>query len=269
MKASETEPQAPNAATGREGLTLLVRGRNQRAFLPGALRGALEALQSLEEKGFPAEVLVLDDASLDGSQKLLRSVQALYDETRLKTLCLGESVGAAKLLEMGIEAATFRYVCVMDADHEPVAENLPLLLQSMVDTGAAMVYGNLVEVQDGTVAGIRSSMPAVPGLKRARRLDAFYVLDVSKAPVLEAVTETDPDGPEGWNIALRLLSGGELVVFVPVVAGYHREHSMAAGEKLRFSDDGSTSRRTDGDGERLGGIPSARTYHPDVGFLDE
>lgn len=267
MRVSEPESSIADAVAEKVGMTVLVRGRNHRAFLPGALRGALDALQALEEKGSPAEILVLDDASLDGSQKLLRSVQALYDETRLKTLCLGESVGAAKLLEMGIEAATFRYVCVMDADHEPVAENLPLLLQSVVDTGAVMAYGNLVEVEDGAVAGIRSNMPAVPGLKKTRRIDAFYVLDASKAPVLEAATEADPDGPEGWNMALRLLSGGELVVFVPVVAGYHRKHSMSAGEKLRFSDDGSTSRRTDG--ERLGGIPSARTYHPDVGFLDE
>lgn len=216
---------------------------------------------------------MIDDASLDGSQKLLRSVQALYEEPRLKTLCFGQNVGVARLRDLGIRAATFRYVCMMDADNEIVPDNLPLLLRSMVDTGAAMAYGNLVELEDGAVAGIRSNMPVVPGLKKARRIDAFSILDTRKVPGQETTVEMDPDpdSPEGWDMALHLLSEGDLVVFVPVVSGYYRTHSMSAGEKLRhFNDESVASRRANsGDERQRRLLPSGRTYHPDVGFLDE
>ena len=41
----------------------------------------------------------------------------------------------------------YRYVCLMDADNELIADNLPLFLQSIIETGAALVHGNLLEKQ--------------------------------------------------------------------------------------------------------------------------
>lgn len=272
MKAPETEPATSNAVEDKpEGLTMLLRCRNHRAFLPLALRGAMDALDSLEKRGFPAEVLVLDDDSQDGSQKLLRSIQALYDEPRLRSKCLGERAGPTKLRDVGMRSAGYRYVCVMDADVEVVPDNLPLLVQSIADTGAAMVYGNILELKDERVSDILSNMPVVSGLAKSRRLGACFVLDARKASGLEAAGEKDSAGPEGWDAALQLLSEGEAVVFVPVVAGYLLTRSMSAGRKLRLSNDGpGASRRTKSvEEEQRQALPPGRTYHPDVGFLDE
>lgn len=251
-----------------DGLSILVRARNHRAFLPESLRNALDALTPLEESGFPTEVLVLDDASQDGSQKLLRSVQALYDEPRLRSLCLAENLGPAGLRDLGIREATFRYVCVTDADNEVVPENLPLLLRSIVDTGAAMAYGNLVDLEDGAVAGIRSNMPVVPALAKSRHLGNLFILDRKKA----LPSETGPNGPEGlegWHFGLAALSGGERVVFVPIVAGYRRTRSMSAGRKLLPSGDGAAPRPAVLSGTMPAALAAARTYHPEVGFLDQ
>ena len=255
-----------------DGLTLLVRCRNHRAFLPRALRSALNTLDRLEEEGFSGEVLVLDAASIDGSQKLLRSVQALYNDHRLGTLCLAEGLGLAELRDLGFRESTFRYVCMMDADNELLPDNVPLLLGSMVNTGAAMVYGNLIDKEDGRVTGVRSNMPAVPGLAKARFVDAFSILDAKKASVFFTADE-DSRGPEGWDIALRLLAGGEQVVFVPVVLGYYHKHSMSASRKLLRAPNDETAaprraRPRAGALTRNGG-QTGRTYHPDVGFLDE
>ena len=253
-----------------DGLTVLVRGRNHRAFLPRALRGALDALNRLEEEGSSGEILVIDDASLDGSQKLLRSVQALYDESRIRVLCLGERLGPAGLRDLWLRESTFRCVCVTDADDEIVPENLPLFLRSITETGAAMVYGNLIDKEDGEVRGVRSNMPAVPGLAKARNVDAFSILDTEKTSRLEVVVEADHRDPEGWETALRLLAGEESVVFVPVVLGYRNGRSMSAIGKLRDSGgDLTTPRRRDRTAARhRNGGKTGRTYHPDVGFLD-
>ena len=253
-----------------DGLTVLVRGRNHRAFLPRALRSALDALGCLEGEGFFGEILVIDDYSLDGSQKLLRSVQALYDEPRLRVLCLGERLGPAGLRGLGLRESAFRYVCVMDADDEIVPENLPLFLRSINETGAAMVYGNLIDKEDGEVKGVRSNMPAVPGLAKARNVDSFSILDTQKTSNLEATAEADHRDPEGWETALRLLAGEESVVFVPVVLGYRHGRSMSASGKLRDTGaDLTTPRRRDRSAARnRNDGKTGRTYHPDVGFLD-
>lgn len=248
-----------------DGLTLLVRGRNHRAFLPSALRSAMDALARLEEEGFSGEILVLDDASLDGSQKLLRSVQALYGEPRLRALCLAESLGRTGLRDLGLRESTFRYVCMMDADNELLPDNVPLLLRSMVNTGAAMVYGNLVCKEDGRVTGVRSNMPAVPGLAKARFVDAFSILDTEKASIPKPTLEAGSHGLEGWDMALRLLAEEEPVIFVPVVLGYYHKHSISVGRKLRAPKNGTVAPRGAGAARQRGG----RTYHPDVGFLDE
>lgn len=255
-----------------DGLTLLIRCRNHRAFLPRALRSTLDALDHLEEKGFSSEILVLDDASLDGSQKLIRSVQALYNDPRLRAQCLAERLGPAGLRNLGLRESTFRYVCMMDADNELLPDNVPLLLRSLMDTGAAMAYGNLIDKEDGEVTGVKSNMAAVPGLNKARYVDAFSVLDAENALVPDFAAEAGSQVSEGWDMALRLLTGEEPVVFVPVVLGYYHKHSMSAGSKLRVpSEEVPIPQRAcsrPGAQEWSGGR-NGRTYHPDVGFLDE
>lgn len=268
--AQHESPSAVYVENRREdGLTVLIRARNHRAFLPGALHSALEGLACLEEIGLPAEIVVIDDASLDGSQKLLRSVQTLYNETRLEALYLKASAGAERLLSLGLNKSAFRHVCIMDADNELLPANLPLFLRSAWDTGAAMVYGNVVEKVDGEVIGVRSNMPAIPSLPKSRRLDAFSIVDAEKFPGLEEIAAERPADPEGWKVALRLLAAEEEVVFVPAVLGYHHERSMSRGRKLWYADrERASARRRTGlrkpDSARIG-----RIYHPEVGFVDE
>lgn len=253
-----------------DGLTLLVRCKNHRAFLPRSLRSALDTLDRLEENGFSGEILVLDDASLDGSQKLLRSVQALYNDSRLGALCLAERLGPAGLRDLGLRESTFRYVCVMDADDELLPDNVPLLLRSLLDTGAAMAYGNLIDKEDGEVTGVRSNMAAVPGLNKVRYVDAFSLLDAEKILNQNFAADEDSQGSEGWDMALRLLAGEEPVTFVPVVLGYRHKHSMSVSSLRPPEEEVTTPRRSrDRPGVReRSGKQIGRTYHPDAGFLD-
>lgn len=254
----------PEGAGRQDGLTVLIRARNQRPFLPRALRTALDALERLDGANLPAEVLVVDDASLDGSQRLLRGVQALYDEPRLETLFLEQKAGPEALLGLGLRASSYRHACLMDADDEILPSNLPLFLRAATETGAAMVFGNVIEKKDGRVAGVRSNMPPVPGFFKTRRLDTFSILDVEKVSNLEEAAPPDPEGTEGWNLALRLLAADEPVVFVPAVLGFHHEYSALSARRRRGTDEDPAPRargRSD--------TPIGRVYHPEAGFLDE
>jgi glycosyltransferase involved in cell wall biosynthesis len=255
---------------GGGGLTMLVGCRNQRASLPRALRSAFDAMEFLDAAGLPAEVVVVDNASVDGSQKMLRSVQVLYDEPRLKVLCLKENVNPSRLRDLGLRASTFNQVCVMNADNELVSANLPLFMRGASDTGAAIVYGNVIVKRDGEIVGVRSNMPVVPGLAKSRRLDALSILDASRFSNLDAVAEADANGSDSWVIALRLLAGGEQVVFVPAVLGYFHERTVPPGGMQQFPGvvhtppQGTRSSNVrERDGERIG-----RIYYPEVGFID-
>lgn len=266
-EASSEPAAAPGRNEGRreDGITILIRGRNRRTLLPHALRSAFDALEFLDVAGVASEIVVVDDSSRDGSQKLLRGVQSLYGEERLRIWCLGERSG--RLLSTDLRVSSYRLVCVMNARNELLPANLPLFVRSASETGAAMVYGNVLDKWGGTVAGVRSSMPVVPGLPKSRNVDGFCVVDAERLPDADGTASGAGErGAEGWELALRLQEGGEDVVFVPAVLGYH--HGLAYEES---GDVGIPSWRAppradagERDVRRL-----ARIYHPEVGFVDE
>src|SRR4051794_23213275 len=75
-----------------DGITIFIPNWNQRPFLPRAVDGALRALDLLCKAGSGGELIVVDDASRDGSQKLLRSLEMARADTRISTLFLHQNV---------------------------------------------------------------------------------------------------------------------------------------------------------------------------------
>jgi glycosyltransferase involved in cell wall biosynthesis len=271
-----------------DGVTIFIPNWNHRPYLPRSIYSALCAVEHLREKGFSAEVLVIDDASRDGSQKLLRSIQMLYEESWLRTLFLDQNLGVTRLRTLALRISRFRYVCTMDADNELVPDNLPLFLQSIIETGAALVHGNLIAKQGDEVIGLWSSRMATMQLTEGNYIDTFALVDASKL-LRAGGYNSDPRlyAYEDWEMVLHLIAEEERIVFVPAVMGiYYRNPGSRLQETTQKAERkaGSHSKQVKRSKEtttlmqRMFAQTGTRgwdpvrvgcIYHPAVGFIDQ
>jgi glycosyltransferase involved in cell wall biosynthesis len=255
-----------------DGVTIFIPNWNHRPYLPRSINSALRAVGHLKEAGFSAEVLVIDDASRDGSQKLLRSIQMLYGETHLKTLFLKRNLGLPRIRNIALQVSRFRYVCLMDADNELVPYNLPLFAQSIMEANAALVYGNLIDKRGEEVTGLRSGQAVSMRLLKGNYIDAFALVDAKKLLRVGGYTSSPRAyAREDWEMLLHLIAEEEKIVFVPAVMGYYHlspgsmvQETHAKEAKALMQRIFAQTGMREWDPVRVGHI-----YHPAVGFVDQ
>ncbi len=263
------------------GVTIFIPNWNHRPYLPRSIRSAFEAIENLQRSGFSGELIVIDDASRDGSQKFLRTVQLLYEDAPFDAVFLERNLGLPRLRNLAMRMSRYRYVCMLDADNELLAENLPLFVRSIVETGAALLYGNLIVKQDGRMTQVRSGNAPSMWLTARNYIDAFALVDAKKLlRVGGYITDQSLYGYEDWEMVLHLIAEEEEVVFVPVVLGYYHltpgsmytETAKIEGPRSRsaapevvtllrrmFAQTGTR----EWDAVKVG-----RIYHPAVGYID-
>jgi succinoglycan biosynthesis protein ExoO len=254
------------------GVTIVIPTWHHREFLPRAIRSALAGLDELARVGVAGEVLVLDDASRDGSPRLLRSLEAALDEPRLITVLLEGNLGLPRLRNLGLRLARFRYALIHDADNELLPANLPLFFESIVATGAAFVHGNLLVRSGATVVGLRSGDVASARLYERNYLDAFALVDAARILELGGyATSREVEGWEDWELVLHLLAEEQRLVFVPLVLGWYERLPESMSRRLSARKDARLAalrRMYQQSGPRdwlpfeLGAV-----YHPATGYL--
>ena len=124
-----------------------------------ALRESLAALRRLDEQRYSVEVLVVDDASWDGSPEM---VAQEFPEVRL--FANPRNLGYAKSCNLGIGAARGRFIHLLNNDTQVMPDTLDTLatfLETHPDAGAA---GSLLLNEDGSV---QVSAKALPSLRSA------------------------------------------------------------------------------------------------------
>jgi len=97
-----------------------------------------QVIQRVMGCGYETEVIVVDDASTDGTRDYL---QRLEDP---KVHCFYHAVNRGKgaALRMGFAAAKHPYVIVQDADLEYDPRDYRVVLEPLIDGRADMVYGS-------------------------------------------------------------------------------------------------------------------------------
>ena len=185
------------------------------------LAATLDAVLALRWREF--EVVVIDDASDDGSDALLAAWAAR--EPRLRTLRLERHGGKAAALNAGMGQARHAWLLCLDADSRPAPEALAWLMAACRrDPRLAAVTGNLRVANRGRLLGRLQvgEFALIMGLIKRAQSQLGYLFCASGAVVLlrrrtlQALGGWDP-GQLTEDIALtwRLQRAGWRVGFAP------------------------------------------------------
>lgn len=119
-------------------LSIVIPAYNERSTIEKLLRRVAEAPVP---GGLEIEMVVIDDASTDGTRDHLRELEAAADPPfRLIEHPVNRGKGAA--LRTGFEHVTGDLVLIQDADLEYNPRDYPVLLQPILDDEADVVYGS-------------------------------------------------------------------------------------------------------------------------------
>ena len=124
-------------------LSLVFPAYNEEARLEPTLR---EAIAYVRDKRIPAEIIVVDDGSRDGTSPLVLRLSAEYEEVRLVRLAQNRGKGHA--VRSGVVNAEGQYVLFADADGStPIAEVERLF--RAIATGVPIAIGSREVAGDG------------------------------------------------------------------------------------------------------------------------
>jgi len=270
-------PLAADAATtgaSAPGLTVAIPNWNHELLLARSVGSALRAVRLLRGRGVPGEVLVVDDASRDGSLVLLRQMEALYYGDGLRVLALEKNGGLAGARNAALREASHRFVVFMDADNELLPENLIHFYRSIRDTGAAGVYGNLLSRRrDSGHVAVLSNESFQDRMLEHNYVDAFGVFD--RLQLLDCGGYSDNPAVrsrEDWELYLHLAACGRKVVFVPLVFGFYHDlpgSMIKETARTEAEQNAHVTRVFDQLGLRRRLPLNTRhlRYHPDVGYI--
>ncbi|WP_432985526.1 glycosyltransferase family 2 protein [Dactylosporangium sp. CA-233914] len=114
-------------------LSILMPVYNEEARLPEALKQALAVDYPCE-----IELVVVDDGSQDGTAAIL----AAADDARLHPVTHPRNQGKGAAIKTAVAEATGDYMVILDADLEYDPNDIPRLLDPVLDGRAEVVYGN-------------------------------------------------------------------------------------------------------------------------------
>jgi glycosyltransferase involved in cell wall biosynthesis len=255
-----------------DGVTIAIPNWNHEVFLARAIQSAMDGVRALKSAGTEAEVLVVDDASRDGSHALLRQLEARYYADGLRVHIHPTNRGLSASRNTGLLEAQFRYVLFMDADNALIGANAPFFHRAIRDTDAAAVFGNLLVRTLGQDMSTRllTCESFQNRIFDGNYIDAFALFDRIQVADVGGYSSTLP-GWEDWELWARLSTNGRRIVFVPLAFGYYYElpnsmirtakngEEIMARFKRQFNQTGFRS--------NLPMNTNQLRYYPEVGYL--
>ena len=117
-------------------LSVVIPARNEAESVAGTIRGILDALR---RERIPAEIVVVDDGSTDGTAREVQRITETYPEVRL--VFNTERHGFGYAVRLGLENFTGDAVAIMMADNSDSPEDLVAYYRNL-QWGADCVFGS-------------------------------------------------------------------------------------------------------------------------------
>lgn len=162
-------------------VSVIIPAYNTEAYIARAIASALsQTLQNIE-------IIVVDDASSDGTVAIARSFQ----DERVRVFVNAQNMGAAGARNRALREAQGNWVAVLDSDDWYAPERLERLLQVAQAEQADMVADDLYYVQDGDDTPLSTLIKGSgQTLTEIRRIDPVFFV------------ETDVYGQQGLHLGL-------------------------------------------------------------------
>lgn len=129
--------------------SVLLPTYNERENLPYMIFFLDEAFQKV---GVDHEIIIVDDASPDGTQKIAKELQALYGDDKVILAPRTGKFGLGSAYVHGAQRATGNYIIILDADLSHHPKYIPDFIAKQRETGCDIVSGTRY-VQNGGVYG--------------------------------------------------------------------------------------------------------------------
>lgn len=202
-------------------ISVVIPTRNRRARLSSAVRSALD-------QTWPrVEVIVVDDASTDGTPELLQALAA--EDERVRVIRNEAPCGGPCSRNTGIAAATGPYIAFLDDDDLWMPSKLRVQHDLMkADPGASAVScGFVIEFSSWRRRTVRLPPPKESGeILRVNYLGGASMCLTTKV-VLAAVGGFDPElrSCQDWDLWIKLCDAGRVLACGEILVHYvpHRE----------------------------------------------
>jgi glycosyltransferase involved in cell wall biosynthesis len=116
-------------------LSVIIPAYNEEHFLP-------EVIKRVTEVPYEKEIIVVDDASADGTRALLERLKQDSAHDGLRAVFHEKNAGKGAAVRSGIEIASGDIIIIQDADLEYDPKDYPTLLAPILEGKADVVYGS-------------------------------------------------------------------------------------------------------------------------------
>ena len=223
-----------------------VKGGNVRVdvILPAfnAQNTLTRAVESVIRQSALGQLIIVDDASTDGTRELIQTLCEQY--ANIVPVLLDENVGPAHARNLAMQHSTAAWVTLLDSDDWMDDNRLSTLLDYAVQADADIVADDIfLHNVDGEPARLWQSAPFTPFFMNAaffaqmniaemtgEAREFGYIKPMFRADILKRTPEPWRRSlriMEDYDLYLRCLVAGDRFLFAPA-AGYHYDRGTAS-----------------------------------------